>query len=395
MCKSKSDYKYNVGDIIKDVVVIKRTKKIPIRKNNEKTYAEKSYICKCIKCGYEIEKYETQLTKKCGCPVCSSHIVLKGYNDIATTDNWMVKFFLNTEDAYKYKSGSNKKVDMVCSKCGNIKKEFIYVLKEQHGFSCPCCSDGISFPEKLLINLLKYLKIEYVRQYNIKKYKYDFFLPKFNSIIELHGKQHYDSGRNKNWKTYEEEHENDLIKYDLAVLNGFEHNKNYFVVDCFYSDADYIIKNLKKIKIFDKISYINDNSMKEILKKAEKSLTLMACELKNENNNLTSTDIASIIGVDRHTVRLYLKKGEKYGLCRYDAKEEKTLGRTKGLENAYQKRRTKIIVRKDGKFCGEFNSITELVNLSEDIFGVKFSQSRISKIKNTKEKSYGYNFYTK
>ena len=80
-------------------------------------------------------------------------MVLKGYNDIATTDSWMIEFFLNKEDAYNYKSGSNKKIDMVCPRCGNIKKEFIYILKEQHGFSCPCCSDGISFPEKLLTNL--------------------------------------------------------------------------------------------------------------------------------------------------------------------------------------------------------------------------------------------------
>ena len=52
----------------------------------------------------------------------------------------------------------------------------------------------------------------------------------------------------------------------------------------------------------------------------------------------------------------------------------------------------RIEVYKDNIFCGEFNSITELVNISEEKFGIKFSQSRISLIKNTNKKIYGYNF---
>ena len=394
MCQSKCEYKYNVGDVIKDIKIIKQIRKTPNRKNGQKSYPEKAYVCKCMKCGYESEKYESQLNKKYGCPVCCGNIVMKGYNDIATTDKWMLDFLLNKEDGYKYKSMSNKKVDMICPNCGNIKNEFIYVLKQNHRFSCPCCSDGISFPEKLLTNIFKYLKIEYISQYRINKYKYkyDFYLPEFDIIIELHGKQHYDSGRNKYWKTYEEEHENDMFKYDIAVLNGFEYNKNYFIIDCFYSDVEYIFNNIKKTLLKDLLLNIDYNELCNIVKKSEKSLMLIACELKNKNNNMTSSDIADIIGVDRHTVRLYLKKGKKYNMCNYDENSERNNGRNKGLKKANENKKMRIEVYKDNIFCGEFNSITELVNISEEKFGIKFSQSRISLIKNTNKKIYGYNF---
>ena len=75
-----------------------------------------------------------------------------------------------------------------------------------------------------------------------------YFCGDYDIIIEVHGIQHYwylnvktiYNRMNVNGRNGIEEHENDLIKYDLAVLHGYEYNKNYFVIDSRKSNIDYI-----------------------------------------------------------------------------------------------------------------------------------------------------------
>ena len=40
-----------------------------------------------------------------------------------------------------------------------------------------------------------------------------------------------------------------MYKYDLAVIGGYEYDKNYFIVDCRKSNVEYIVESLKKSKL--------------------------------------------------------------------------------------------------------------------------------------------------
>ena len=119
----------------------------------------------------------------------------------------------------------------ICPYCGQ-KKYIAMGTIYGYGFSCPCCSDGISYPERVIALVLKALGINFKKQHKFNdygEYYYDFYLIDYGIIIEVHGEQHYEKfHRHSNWKTYNEEHENDMIKYDIAVLNGFEYSKTFF-----------------------------------------------------------------------------------------------------------------------------------------------------------------------
>jgi very-short-patch-repair endonuclease len=64
-----------------------------------------------------------------------------------------------------------------------------------HGFGCPTCKS--SYGEKNIKHLLDKQNIEYIQQFKFHKCKYinalpfDFYLPKYNLLIEFDGVQHY------------------------------------------------------------------------------------------------------------------------------------------------------------------------------------------------------------
>ena len=85
----------------------------------------------------------------------------------------------------------------------------------------PNCGDKVSYDEKFLSSILSQLKVDFATQLSkstfnwCDKYRYDFYIPSLNMIIETHGIQHYEE--NKNWTmSLEEEQENDKIKKELA-----------------------------------------------------------------------------------------------------------------------------------------------------------------------------------
>ena len=107
----------------------------------------KWYKYKCKKCPNEDWIVEDCLFRNYGCNVCTvngNKKVLKGYNDIATTDSWMCKYIVNEEDWYKYSKGSNQKVYIKCPYCKTEKYYKISSLNTYHSIGCNC-EDNISF----------------------------------------------------------------------------------------------------------------------------------------------------------------------------------------------------------------------------------------------------------
>lgn len=270
-----------------------------------------------------VKTYNQILTNGCNCPYCGGHKVSIGFNDLATTHSWMKELLNDENDAYKYTANSNKATYFKCPIC----KELYYKIFNdvcKHGLSCKNCSDGISYPEKFMMNLLNQCNISYIYQYAVGDYMYDFYLPDYNYIIELHGQQHYDNSFQRirsQKRNVRDEIQNDIDKKEYIYRTDF--NGEYIVIDCrqsqplFIKDSIMANKKLASIINFDNIDvyYIHQLSLK--------SNVLVACGLYN--NKHTINDIMSIMHLSRSTIIRYLKYGKLCGLCNYDTEKQKIL----------------------------------------------------------------------
>lgn len=188
------------------------------------------------------------------CPICAGKKVVKGINDIGTTHKELIPYFLNENDAYMHSNGSGKKCLFKCLECGHVKQITIHSFIK-HGFSCPVCNDGISYPNKFMANLLKQINIKFESEYSpdwISPKRYDFYLPEYKIIIEMDGKFHFEHNDLSN-QTNEELKSIDDFKDDVALKNGI-----YVIrVDCNYKHnnrMEYIVNSIKNsnlVQIFD------------------------------------------------------------------------------------------------------------------------------------------------
>lgn len=95
-------------------------------------------LVKCSIDGYTWSADPRKLMRGCRCSVCLNRTVMVGVNDIATTRPDLIKYFKHKEDAYKYTSGSEKYVDVICPECGY--KDNIRISNlSRFGFSCNGC----------------------------------------------------------------------------------------------------------------------------------------------------------------------------------------------------------------------------------------------------------------
>lgn len=331
--KYTRNFKYEIGQNFKDE---KRDYTIINRERRAvKGINYKFYEYHCNKCNGESWISESHLKVGYGCGICckSSHKVVKGINDLATTNPEMVKYFVNKDDTYSYTKASNKKVLMKCPCCGFEK---IYKIKDLYsrGFSCPKCDikDGISYPEKFMINILEQLKEQgqlnyYEYQYTkvnakwCKNYRYDFYFELNNRryIIETHGSQHYIS----KWQPIEEVKINDENKRLLALDNDID---EYIVIDCRRAEMYFIKQSILDSKLNDLFcldsidwSLCNINSQNNIVREV--------CDywyLHNDmnNENLSTTDLRKIFDISLCAMVKYLKQGTEIGWCNYDPKKE-------------------------------------------------------------------------
>ena len=238
------------------------------------------------------------------------------------------KYFLYKEDFLNNTTGSRKKVKMICPVCGFIKKNMISNLN-YFGFSCDFCSENKSIGERFFSEILRFNKIEFVFEKSFDwsdRKRYDFYLPKYNMIIETHGIQHYNQGfSNLNGRTLKEEQENDTYKMNLAMDNGIH---KYIILDFRNSDFEYMISSIKKhnelLNIFSEktnylLCYENALSVKSnFIKTIELFNDFYKEDNSPENFHVYIKNICKILGITKTTVQNYLNKGSKVGLCEYD-----------------------------------------------------------------------------
>lgn len=283
------------------------------------TYKSKKKVWWIGECGHEWDALIIDRTKNNNkCPYCSNHRLLVGFNDMWTTNPELAKFLDEPENGYKYTQCSSKKVDWKCKQCGEIIRDKAINNVNYKGLSCPNCSDGKSYPEKVIYNLLKQLNIEFECEKIFdwaKNKRYDFYLSNYSTLIEVNGRQHYDKEfKQEGARTLKEEQENDRIKEKLAKENGID---KYIVIDASESNIDYIKRSIinSDLNKFLSLKNINWSICHE---KSCSSLIKIVCELWNKQCSST-TELSKLLNISNNSVVKYLKQGSKIGWCTYDA----------------------------------------------------------------------------
>lgn len=321
--KRTKDFKVNIGEVFIDdkrnLTIINR-KMLP----DSKGKLRKMYNYDCHICNWQdgwID--EGHLLNGIGCSCCAKRIIVPYKNDLYTTNPELIKYFKNIEDTHKTTTCNKKKFLMVCPNCGN---EQWYSTDDlmNHGFSCKKCGDGISYGEKFLYTLLKNLEFDFITQLShttfkwCKSYKYDFYIPNINTIIEVHGRQHYDDTSSG---LYKYDIARDIAKENLAKENEIN---NYIIIDCRKSELDYIKNSIIKSDLLNVLDVcVDEIDWLECDRFTSKSFMNLACEYKNNHPELSTRDIGKIFHMARTTIQKYLQRGAELGICIYDKEFEK------------------------------------------------------------------------
>lgn len=156
-------------------------------------------------------------------------------------------------DKYNYDSvvyvGNKIKVKIICKKHGPFMVKPNGHLACKNG--CPKCKESIG--ELRIRNFLEKNKINYIKEYKVPpyKYRYDYYLPDFNLLIEYHGIQHYKPvNLFGGLEVFKKQCESDLRKKQIA----YENNYHFLVLNTSHTNADDLEMILKEfIALFEKI----------------------------------------------------------------------------------------------------------------------------------------------
>lgn len=310
-----------------------------------------------------------------GCSYCSGLYVWIGFNDMWTTNPMLARMLADPEDGYKYTQGSKKRVDWKCPSCESIKENRSPMIVKNEGLCCPTCSNSRSYGERLLTFLLLQIKKYYITEKTFKwsnRKRFDFYVPEFNLIIEVHGSQHYERGFDGvGGKSLEEEQANDQHKYKMAMENGI---KEYIVIDCRKSDFEFIKDSImsSKMSTFFELSIIDWEEIRDRLKRNKVENIIYEW-----NSGLNDSALIAKIHKMKHSdIKLILDNARVEGLCNYH--------KHKDLSN-----KDKIIIQVDNNL----HIVQE--GFREDFYDLGYSHAGIrNSIKNFNDYK-GYYWYIK
>jgi very-short-patch-repair endonuclease len=179
------------------------------------------FVLLCPKHGLVIQKLQSPFDGK-GCRYCTNTSKLsfeKIKNDIYKKHKCKYKYLnLNKEWFDKnYKGTQSTWLKIVCPKHG----EFLQtVFAHRNGSGCPKCSE--SSGEKRIREFLEEANINYIQEAKLfQNYRFDFYLPNKNTVIEFDGRQHFEKdvyfGGEKGLKKTQER---DKIKNEYCLKNS-------------------------------------------------------------------------------------------------------------------------------------------------------------------------------
>lgn len=367
----RKGYDYNVGDIVDvkngQVEILEQT--YIVTKNNIK---RKAYKAKCLKCGYIYIDYDYNFYKKVGCGCCSGKVVVKGINDMWTTNPELAKLLEDPDDGYRYTSNSSKKVNWRCPICNALHRNKTISNIANRGLSC-LCDKSKSYPNRLMFWLLSELQIEF---YDEKTFdwsegkRYDFYIPNNNLIIEMHGVQHYREIYSFTKQHLSYQILNDAYKKNLANNNGIE---TYVEINAAKSDFDYIKTNICN-SVLSNLFNLDDVDWDVVKEKCETNILYEIADCWNSGIYLAE-EIGKIVGLTKSPVSKLLNKCEEYGLIeKYDKQIVENIRKEKVRNGVYQYQATPIKCNENNLY---FGSVTICKTQMSKIYDKKFSISNI------------------
>lgn len=254
-----------------------------------------------------------------GCPYCSGQQVLKGYNDLWTTNPDVAKMLKDPSAGYSLSRGSKQKTEWLCPDCGTVK---ISTPKQvvNFGLACPTCSDKISYPNKFIVSLLSQVDVEtFSPEWSpewIGQYSYDvYFISSGNEyIVEMDGGIGHG---NIDFKTKGRDVEG--LKRDIVKDNAAkQHGITLIRIDCNYTKTQERLEYVKQSILNSELNKILDLSCVDwnrCNQYATKSLHMKAARLYD--NGLSIREISKKLYVSYDSVYQWLKRLAKEGLCSY------------------------------------------------------------------------------
>lgn len=314
----KPDYLYKIGEIINGRLEIVEQCQIQRKSTQGSGVVNcKGYVCRCLKDKYEFAIEEFDLRNGHGCPVCVNRVIVKGINDIGTTNTELITLFVNENDAYCHSKSSDARVKVKCPYCGTIKVMRIAELSKYGYVTCEKCLDGVSYPNKFAHELFKQLESQYkVYQSEYSPMwagmlRYDNYIELLDGkkiIVEMDGGYHYS-------KYYDYLAKNDMYKNKLAE----EHSISMIRINCNYLKVGQRY-NMVKTNLFEALKDIFDLSNVNWDKCNECGISSKLIEVLNyyqNNPKLGLLEIARDCKISMPTLYEYLYTGEELGLCAY------------------------------------------------------------------------------
>ena len=271
----------------------------------------------CDVCGCDGIKRYDHIINGIGCPVCSNKKIVPGINDLWTLRPDVASLLCDRDDGYKLTVNSHCKKDFQCPECRKISTHRIADISKR-GFNCSFCSVGISYPNRVMRALLDSMNVEYRAEASFEwsnGKRYDFYI-RPNTIIEMHGEQHYRGFTGHSFTPFQNILTNDINKLRRAFANGIIH---YVTIDSSRSDIDYIANSIMKSR-FHKLYDVSNVNWGLIDKVARKSYYgMIVSEFLSGKN---AVEISKDCHLDSSIVRNTLRTASKNGDCHYDARSE-------------------------------------------------------------------------
>lgn len=276
-----------------------------------------------------------ELLRHRGCPYCKNRrIASNKENSVGKTHPELLKYFVDSKDAFENTIGSRKKFYFKCPDCGMVKSIPIPVYNLLFSnFFCEFCGNTTSKPNKFIREAVRQLlEIKEIDSYQLEyspewagKFRYDCYIKKdnLNILIEMDGIQHkidkgvYSIGikeRDKNKTQLAKENNFILIRIDCEDTS-FD-NLKYKLLD----------SNIVNFVNFDKINWenIEINMQENLMKKI--------CNEYNKYEYISLTQLAKIFHISVKTIKKMLELGNKIGLCEYDEITHSKEGKNKKLK---------------------------------------------------------------
>lgn len=177
----------------------------------------------CTVCGNTFTKNIKEIIRHPYCGVCAS--ISK---QTKTNEQFMDDIRgLELKNLEEY-TGAYDKLLFGCDVCGFKWRTTPHAILT--GCGCPKCNRFTSKGEKGIKTTLEKLNKVYTWQATFewtgkKRYRYDFYIPEINTLIEFNGKQHYEEVEFFR-QSLEEVQVSDKIKQELAIANGY----NFLVI---------------------------------------------------------------------------------------------------------------------------------------------------------------------